>query len=172
MIVAGPVMDSHMRIKKRDAVVKALLDGGLAVHCFGMEWEPSGLCAHPNFLYHGPVGYEAVHELYRHTKIALNTLPIYVTDSHERVFSSMMCGALCVSDYTRYLGEHFADGRDIVYFDYKDPAGLVQKVRHYLEHDEERIRITKAAFAKVRGGHTWLHRAADLLDIFESYRPQ
>lgn len=167
MAAAGEYLDAHMRLKKRAAVVRALLDGGITVHCFGADWELTDAINHPNFLYHGYIYCEPGRELIKHTKILINDLPVFHTGSHERVFSAMLRGALCVSNYTDYFGEHFTDGENIVFFDYKDLNGLAQKVKYYLAHEEKRLQITKAAFEKARGEHTWLNRAAALLDIFE-----
>ncbi|MDR0311812.1 MAG: glycosyltransferase [Acidobacteriota bacterium] len=168
MSAAGYELDRHMRIRKRTAIIKALLDGGITVHCFGANWERSELINHPNFLYHGFVLCEPGRELFMHTKILVNDLSVFITGSHERVFSSMLRGVLCITDYTDYLGEHFTDGKDIVFFDDNDLEGLVQKVKYYLANDEKRLQITKAAFEKARKKHTWLNRAADLIEIFES----
>ena len=81
----------------------------------------------------------------------------------------MIRGALCFAERTEYLNEIFTDEKDIVFYDYKDLNGLVEKVKYYLANDEERLRITKAAFDKVRKEHTWLNRAVDIINAAEKY---
>jgi len=57
----------------------------------------------------------------------------------------------------------FRDGREIVVFDSADD--LVRKVRHYLEHDEERRRIGCAARERALREHTYAHRLDEMLRL-------
>jgi len=172
MANAGYELDNYMRFKKKEIIIKGLLDRGIVIHCFGNHWFTTEFMNHPNFLYHGFYECEPMRELFTRTKIIINITSIFLTGSHERVFSSMIRGALCVTDFTGYLGEHFTDGSDIVFYDHRNLDALASKIKYYLAHEDERLRITKAAFEKVRLSHTWLNRAEMLLDIYEAHGNQ
>ena len=167
MTGAVQVMEFYTRCKKRHPIIKALLDGGVAVHCFGKGWDESGLIHHPDFLYHGNISCEPGRELFKHAKIQINISHVFNSGGHDRIFSSMIRGAMCFAEHSEYLDEIFTDEKDIVFYDSKDLNGLVEKAKYYLAHDEERLRITKTAFEKVRKEHTWLNRTVDIIDAVE-----
>jgi hypothetical protein len=162
-------LEFHTRWKKRMQIIKALLDGGVTVHCFGSGWERTELIQYPNFLFHGAVSCEPGRELFKYAKIQVNISHVYNSGAHDRVFSSMIRGAMCMSEHSEYLDKVFTSEKDIVFYDCKDLNGLVERVKYYLVHDEERLMITKAAFEKVRKEHTWLNRAVDIIDAFEKH---
>ena len=59
-------------------------------------------------------------------------------------------------EYMEELEEFFEIGNEIVcYFNTED---LIDKVRYYLEHDEERQRIQKAGHERCLRDHTWHNR--------------
>jgi hypothetical protein len=48
---------------------------------------------------------------------------------------------------------------------YKSPEDMVDKIRYYMEHEDERQKIVKAARAHALMNHTYLCRAKRMLDI-------
>ena len=162
-------LEIQTRMAKRLTILKALLDGGVTVHCFGGNWHKTELVQYPNFLYYGKVDCEPGRELFKHAKILINISHIYNSGAHERIFSSMIRGAMCMAEHSEYLDKIFTDEKDIVFYDYKDLNGFVERVKYYLAHDEERLMITKTAFEKVRKEHTWLNRAADIIDSVKEH---
>ena len=169
MTGAAEKMEFYTRWKKRAPIIKALLEGGVTVHCFGNGWDKPDLANHPGFLYHGNVSCEPGRELFKHAKIQVNISHYFNSGAHDRIFSSMIRGALCFAEHSEYLDEIFTDEKDIVFYDSRDLNGLVDKVKYYLNHDKERLRIIKAAFEKVRREHTWLNRAVDIIKTVETF---
>jgi spore maturation protein CgeB len=94
------------------------------------------------------------------------------TSAHERIFSAMSRGALCMTDATDYLREMFTEGEDIVFYDNDNLDGLAGKIRYYLAHEDERLRITVNAFGNVRARHTWVNRAEDMISMYEEFKNQ
>jgi spore maturation protein CgeB len=45
---------------------------------------------------------------------------------------------------------------------------MVDKIRYYLEHDEERERIAAAAQARVLAEHTYEHRFRHMLEVIQN----
>lgn len=86
---------------------------------------------------------------------------VFNTSDHReinmRVFEALATGRLLVTDKVDYLDELFVDGEDLVTYSGEDD--LMDKIRYYLEHEEERLRIAANGLAKVREHHTYRHRA-------------
>ena len=163
-------MNQRARHEKRHRLMKALLDGGITVHLFG-RWESAEIVEHPNCAYHGVIECDPGRKIFEHCKILINIMPSYCMDgAHDRIFSSMSRGALCMTDATDYLREIFTDGKDIVFYDNNDLDSLIDKIKYYLAHDEDRIQITKNAFENVRLNHTWINRAESIVSMYEDFR--
>jgi hypothetical protein len=64
-----------------------------------------------------------------------------------RVFETLSCGALLMEDDGYQTGEFFEPGRDYVVF--RDDRDLLEKIRYYLKHDEEREAIARSGCQKV-----------------------
>lgn len=86
---------------------------------------------------------------------------VFNTSDHReinmRVFEALATGRLLVTDKVDYLDELFVDGEDLVTYTGEDD--LMDKIRHYLDHEAERLRIAANGLAKVRTRHTYRHRA-------------
>ena len=163
----------NARVKhiKRLKLIRSLLDGGVTIHLFGGLWENTGVIEHPNCVYHGGISGEAGRKVLEHSKILINIMPYYsLTSAHDRIFSSMSRGALCMTDATDYLREMFTEGEDIVFYDNDNLDGLAEKIKYYLAHEDERFRITKNAFENVRAHHTWVNRAEDMISMYEEFK--
>ncbi len=67
----------------------------------------------------------------------------------KRSFEIMACKALLIEDDTVATAGLFEAGKDFVLF--RDKEDLLEKVRYYLHHDEERKSIAQAGNARVTG---------------------
>jgi len=76
-------------------------------------------------------------------------------------------GSLLLTDNKENLSELFAVGREIIA--YRDAPDCVEKIRYYLDHEEERAAIAQAGQRRVLQEHTGFHRAQELLDILARY---
>jgi spore maturation protein CgeB len=94
-------------------------------------------------------------------------------DVHEgeaanmRLFEATGSGALLITEGYENLPEIFEPGREVV--TYEDTDDLVGKIRYYLEHEDERIRIAKAGQARTLSEHTFAQRMRELAGMLESY---
>jgi spore maturation protein CgeB len=96
-------------------------------------------------------------------KIALGLLNEAVSDQHtSRNFEITSCGVLMLAKRTAMLTEIFREGIEAVYFD--SPEELIEKVRYYLSHPEERESIAQAGRQRVcELNCSWRSRIAVLL---------
>jgi len=109
-------------------------------------------------------GIEMFRVLYE-SKLALNR-HIGVAEhfaNNMRLYEATGVGTLLVTDEKQNLGELFAPGREVVTYAGEDE--LVEKVTHYLEHDEERRAIARAGQERTLRDHTYRRRMEELLAI-------
>ncbi|GAG38068.1 unnamed protein product, partial [marine sediment metagenome] len=64
------------------------------------------------------------------------------------------------------IGKLFQLNRELITFN--TPEDLVRKLRYYLEHEEERVRLAQAAREKLLAGHTYRRRGMEMLAAITS----
>jgi spore maturation protein CgeB len=112
-----------------------------------------------------PVPFEAYVPLYQRAKIGFNVhnRGDYTVGSY-RLFDLPGNGVMQISDGGEYLASFFRVGDEII--GYRTADELVDLIRFYLSHDDERRRIARNAYRRVikdhRIGHR-LHQAANLI---------
>lgn len=80
-----------------------------------------------------------------------------------RTFQIPACGAFMLHERTRELLDYFAEDRECACFG--DDGELVEKIRYYLAHDDERVRVAGAGRARaMSAGYSVDVRAAAILD--------
>lgn len=160
-------IDLYVRFKTRGEAVKALAEAGIKVNVFGGGWDRLE-CKRPENLIVGN-SLDSVGCLKKlcQSKISLNVMPWFRDGAHDRIFNSMLNGALCLTDSSAYLDEilhdktdcriystaHLEELPDIVYGLLSNPPGLQEII-------DNGYRLAKSA-------HTWEHRAAALHDVIE-----
>lgn len=94
-----------------------------------------------------------------HLNISLKSI---LTGIPLRAFDIMGCGGFCLSNFQNDFLEHFVPDEDFVYYDsYED---LQDKVRYYVSHDDERERIARSGYEKVKEEHTYKKRIQTILN--------
>jgi hypothetical protein len=105
-----------------------LVSKGIPVYRAGGFWEQ-------------PISVEKYADLLRRSRISLN-FSQNAPGTHQmkgRVLETMFCGALLMENENQETKKFFTPMVDYVTFTSKDD--LVDKVRYYVEHDDERLRI-------------------------------
>jgi spore maturation protein CgeB len=95
-----------------------------------------------------PLKFEEYVPLYQRAKIGFNVhnRGDYTVGSY-RLFELPANGVMQISDGGRFLSSFFNVGEEIVA--YRQADDLIDKIRYYLAHDDERQRIALAGFRKV-----------------------
>jgi len=112
-----------------------------------------------------PVAFEEYVPLYQRTKIGFNVhnRGDYTVGSY-RLFELPANGVMQISDGGEYLDSFFNVGEEIVRHKGDD---LVDKIRYYLDHDEERNRIALAGYRKVMREDLMKHRLRRAGELIE-----
>lgn len=144
--------------------ITALRAGGVAVSCFGHGTE------------NGVVDAAMVPEIYRTSRISLNFSGSGQNpggrggpDQRQikaRTFEVPGAGGFLLTEVAPGLERYFAIGTEIATF---DSAGeLSARVRHYLDHPDERDAIAQAGHARAAAEHTYEKRLSEILERLRS----
>ena len=98
----------------------------------------------------------------RAAAIALNTThPFELGGVNKRSFELGGAGAFQLTDGPR-IEEYYEPGVECATF--RGPQDLVDKVRYYLDHPEERAEIARRGLLRAFREHTYQHRLNELMD--------
>ncbi len=156
-------IDLYIRYYVRGQVVCALVDAGVKVHVFGDKWDEL-VCEHPENLINGDSLYseECLYQI-QDSKISLNVLPWFRRGPHDRIFNTMLNGAVCLTDSNPYLDEMLSDGVNCVKYSLEKPEEIAQRVISLLQ-DEELLQEIADAGYELACSHTWAARMQEFSD--------
>lgn len=104
--------------------------------------------------------------IFRESKINLNVTSRSIESGIPlRVLDVLACGGFCITNYQPEVAELLHDGEEIVM--YTSMEDLQEKVKYYLEHEEERKRIAESSYRAVRERFLLLKRIQDMFDAIE-----
>jgi spore maturation protein CgeB len=84
-----------------------------------------------------------------------------------RLYETTGVGALLLTDWKQNLHELFEPDAEVV--TYRTPEECVEKIRYYLEHEDDRARIAQAGQARTLRDHTYRSRMEELVALVEKY---
>jgi len=153
------VIDLYVRHFFRGEVVKHLVDAGLKVACVGAGWDRLD-CDHPENIINCKVSdsYGCL-KMISQGKISLNVMPWFKEGAHDRVFNSMLNGAVCFTDWSQYFQDHLHQGEDIMIYELDELDCLADSMRDLLADRPRWEAMQKAAYQTAAKCHTWAHRA-------------
>lgn len=124
----------------------------------------------PSARYRGVVDYaENMPKVFKCSKINLNlTSKSIKTGVPLRIFDIMGAGGFLLTNYQQELPEYFIIGEDLDV--YENETDLIEKIRYYLAHEEERKQIANNGQRKVQEYYTWKQRIEDIMAIMEQVR--
>lgn len=158
-------IDTYIRNYYRGEVVKALVDGGIPVHCIGHGWDIFE-CRHPENLSYEKNQYSlACLQRIADARISLNVMPWFKDGAHDRVFNAMANGSVCLTDHSIYLDEILTDRENAVFYDLKDLSSLPGTVTELLSDMENAQRIATKGYQLAMREHTWACRVRQLEEI-------
>lgn len=128
----------------RRSVINRIADAGLEVGTYGFGWHTGKLST-----------YQMI-EMFNKTKINLN-LSNSSRGKHDQIkgrdFEIPGCGGFMLRAANPHLGEYFDIGKELIVYDTVDD--LIDKIRYYLKHPEERDAVRDAAYRRVLREHTY-----------------
>jgi spore maturation protein CgeB/ubiquinone/menaquinone biosynthesis C-methylase UbiE len=105
-------------------------------------------------------------KIFNKSKINLNLSGSSADDGIKqikgRIFEVPMCGGFLLTEYVEGIEEYFHIGKEIECF--KDQNDALEKIKYYLENEEERRKIAEAGYIASLERHTWNKRLRDVFD--------
>jgi glycosyltransferase involved in cell wall biosynthesis len=155
-------LDLMIRFYYRGEVIKAIVDSGHKIRIYGAGWEELD-CRHPeNITSHGFLTSLECLELIGDSRISVNVMPWFKRGAHDRIFNTMLNGAVCVTDTSLYLDGFIRNGENALYFPLKEIGSLPDKLDRLLSDSELAQHIASQGYDTAAGAHTWEHRARRL----------
>lgn len=162
-------IDLYVRNYWRGKVVRTLVNAGIPVDVVGKGWEELEDVSCPeNLRIHPQTDSLTCLEMLTKSKISLNVMPWFKDGAHDRVFNSILNGAVCVSDTSKYLCEQLKEGEGVCYYELNHIEVLPDKVKDLLQDEKKMLKIVTQGRAKVRDMHTWAKRAEQVAEWFET----
>lgn len=156
-------IDLYVRNYWRGKAVRTLVNAGIPVHVVGKGWEELEDVRQPECLkLHPQTDSVTCLGMLEDAKVSLNVMPWFKDGAHDRVFNSILNGAVCVTDPSRYLEEELHEGEGVCYVALQDMDALPEKVKDLLQNDSGRNEIVRRGRAIVEQKHTWAERAKTL----------
>lgn len=160
-------VDRYVRSYFRDKVIRVLVENGIVVDVFGDGWDKF-VTAHTECLrIHPAVGYEESLELVGDSKISLNVMPWFKDGAHDRIFSAMMCGTVCLTDGSKYLSEQFREQENIYFYSLKGLKYLPSKVHQILLNTDKSAEVAANGKKLAMQEHTWEARADEVMNYLQ-----
>ena len=108
---------------------------------------------------------EDVVYLFNRAKVVLNIHADDFLDVETRVFEALGCGAFLLTE--RLSTENPFSQDELVQFDTVDD--ICDRIQYFLGNDEERMRIAQNGHMAALSGHTYLHRAREVVGVMSKY---
>ncbi len=146
-------------------IIRRLGEAGIRVEVIGNHYEDPDV-QWPECIHFQPAtSLENVRRAMGNARISLNIMPWFKDGAHDRVFNSMLGGAVCVTDTTAYLQERFTHGKELVFYELSDLSQLVANVQWLLEHPAESAGIAECGYLTALTHDTWENRLDTLLQM-------
>ena len=159
-------LDLWIRFTFRGKAIQTLVEADVPVHCIGAGWETLSVKNKNRLSYTEYSDTEVCLKAISEAKLSLNVMPWFKRGSHDRIYSSMLNGAVCVTDKSQYLTEHFTDGDMLRYYDLKNLSALPDIVTGLLEHPDTMQEMADRARAYAKQHLTWKQYAEKLATYF------
>jgi glycosyltransferase involved in cell wall biosynthesis len=149
----------------REQIIKIILESGLELHVFGDTWREPCWEQYSNLIIHSGQEGEAALKLYAQSEVSLNIMSWHKDGMTERIANMMLNRTVVVTDGSRYLKEHYQDGRELLFYDLEHLEELPGMIRTLLENREQRESIVQQAYKRAVSEDTWGNRAEEFLRI-------
>lgn len=157
--------DFYVRGVKRNFVMEELLKRGLTIDFYGAISNSHEFLKYPNFNNNGMVDYKDLDNVYAQAKIALNIMPNFPEGGHDRLFMSMVHGAIPLTDCNVYLEQKLPQG--LIYFNYPHVEEAIQEINKVINDDDYRKTLQEINYNEVIENHTWINRLTELLYVYK-----
>lgn len=167
VMAALTFIDLYVRYTVRGRVVQELADAGIRVHVFGDGWDCLACKHEENLILMNNLDSVGCLKKLCQAKISLNVMPWFKDGAHDRIFNTMLNGAVCLTDSSLYLDGVLHDGADCCIYSLAQMERLPELAGGLLADPDRMQRIADEGYRTAKEGHTWAHRARQLHELIE-----
>lgn len=163
--------DKFVRNYIRELIIKVIINNHIKIHVFGSGWD-TFQNGNNNLIIHNQINYKESLEILANCKISLNIMPEFKNGTHERVFNSMLAGAVSLTDKTSLLSGEFENEKDIEFYELNEISKLPVIIKNLLMNIKKAEEIALCGYKKAKAKYTWENVALNLINIIEKNNNQ
>lgn len=157
------LMGYYSRRQRVESLMGLVNCGALKV--FGRDWEGTPIASYAL----PPASFTETASIFARSRISLNVQRFYAKNINDRLLNVPAAGGFLLTRLAEGVDELFEPDQEIAV--YTSVEDLIDKVRFYLSHPEERRRITETAYRRVYGQYRFKQRLWEVLGISGLPRP-
>jgi glycosyltransferase involved in cell wall biosynthesis len=161
-------LDMYIRFYFRGEAVRVLAEAGYPIHVFGEGWEELECRKKENIIIGGSLNSLECLQKISDGKISLNVMPWFKAGAHDRIFNSMLNGAVCLTDSSVYLDQFLEQGKNAAVYSLKEIEQLPELVGALLEDQDAMQKIADSGFKLAQKHHTWENRTMQIIDFLHA----
>ena len=156
-------LDEFQRVCIRERMLEELLKAGRHVSVVGRGWNTyqGGGSENLDILSEEGVDITEVIRYMQNSRIVLHNIN-FETGMHERIFTAMLAGAVCVTSKYQLLERFFEDGKEIATYSADAPEQLPVVIDELLSNPGRAAQIAAAGRKKALQKHTWKRRGEQI----------
>ena len=167
--------DLAVRFHYRELIIRALTDMDFKVAVVGDGFDLMQIKKRDNLINLGYGDTRKCLNYISQAKISLNVMPWFKAGAHDRIFTSMLNGAVLLTDSSEYLEENILnDSNSIRYdletlrkyeisgYDIRLLEDLKLKLEDYLTDNEKLSKMANNAYSFAKNRHDWKARAKEI----------
>lgn len=158
------VLDRYIRAVKRENIISQLLKQGIHIDFFGGISENHAFLNNSFFTHHGTVPFDEMKMIFKKAKMVLNILPNFPNGGHERIFTSMMQGAVPITDNNSYVERQL---ENVISFNYANVEFIGKGIQELLNNEDKLNKKRLLNFENAKEHHSWENRVEELLYVVE-----
>ena len=161
-------LDQYQRSYIRQYMTQNLLKSGIKLTVVGAGWDKYDGEGRENLEVISAEGLDIteVIKLMQRSKIVINNTN-FLDGMHERIFTAMLAGAVCVTNEYTLLNSILENGKEIVTFPLNELDRLPEIIKGLLENPGRAEEIATAGCQAALAGHTWEHRGEQIVRWME-----
>lgn len=145
-------VDKYIHVYFRDKVVRTVLDAGMKLAVYGDGWNNLKDDYQDNLIILNGTNADLKTGLdyMADAKIVLSVMPWSKGSIQANVTSTMLSGAISVTNPSIYINENLSDGKEIVFYSLDNIELLPSKISYLLEDEKIAVEIAKAGMSKAK----------------------
>ena len=157
--------DLQVRNYFREVLISKLADAGFKIATFGSGFNEIP-CKHiENIEQHGQVSSQSCLDAIAQSKVVLNVMPWFKDGTHDRVYNTMLNGAVSLSDHSSALDREFNNMENIAFYDLKNTDSILEAYSKLINDPSLAESIADSGYNEAYAHHTWAERAKQIEKI-------